>query len=127
MTHGDFYSRNVLITNGHLKLIDFSQSAIYDPLNDIGNFLINTELMFEYDFPKTFSNLMEELKESFFKNYFSSIDEFKINYFILTNLIRITAFASISEGKLRTGNKLDPVMEKLLRFGKEKNKNLQNS
>lgn len=132
MTHGDFYSRNILVNPGQIKLIDFSNSVIYEPLNDVGNFLINTELMFEYDFHDTYRDLMKKLKDIFFQNYFSESkteeQEFKINYFILTNLIRIIAFAAMSEGSKKLSDQRSIVMEKLIRFGEEKyltlNKNL---
>jgi len=124
MTHGDFYSRNILVNIGQIKLIDFSNSVIYEPLNDVGNFLINTELMFEYDFHETYRLLMEKLKDIFFQNYFSQLrteeQEFKINYFILTNLIRIIAFAAMREGSKKLSNQPSIVMEKLIRFGEEK-------
>lgn len=128
MTHGDFYSRNILISRGKIKLIDFSNSSLYDPLNDIGNFLINTELMFEYDFPENYRRLMKKLKDIFSQNYFSKPtteeQKFKINYFILTNLIRIIAFAAMSEGSKKLPNQSNIVMDKLIRFGEEKCKNL---
>jgi len=122
MTHGDFYSRNILINPERIKLIDFSNSVIYEPLNDVGNFLINTELMFEYDFHDTYLLLMKKLKDVFFQNYFSQPkteeQEFKINYFILTNLIRI--IAATSEESKKLPNQPSIVMEKLIRFGEEK-------
>jgi len=122
MTHGDFYSRNILINPERIKLIDFSNSVIYEPLNDVGNFLINTELMFEYDFHDTYLLLMKKLKDVFFQNYFSQPkteeQEFKINYFILTNLIRI--IAATSEESKKLSNQPSIVMEKLIRFGEEK-------
>lgn len=128
MTHGDFYSRNILINKNKIKLIDFSNSAVYEPLNDIGNFLINTELMFEYDFPDIYRRLMKELKNIFFQNYFSKPtteeQKFKINYFVLTNLIRIIAFAAMSEGSKKLPNQSSIIMDKLIRFGEEKYKNL---
>jgi len=139
MTHGDFYSRNILVNPvrdkslngvniGQIKLIDFSNSVIYEPLNDVGNFLINTELMFEYDFHDTYRLLIEKLKDILFQNYFSQPrteeQEFKINYFILTNLIRIIAFAAMSEGSKKLSNQPSIVMEKLIRFGEEKYNNL---
>jgi|GEM_PF-5216132 len=128
MNHGDFYSRNILINNDQVKLIDFSNSCLCDPLNDIGNFLINTELMFEYDFHNDYRQLMKELKNNFLKNYFFQPiikgKESKINYFILTNLIRITAFAAMSEGSKKLPEQSNIVMEKLMSFGKEKNSNL---
>jgi len=124
MTHGDFYSRNIIIDNNQVRLIDFSDSSLYDPLNDIGNFLINTELMFEYDFRKNYRSLMEELQKNFFKNYFSQKIKpeqiFKINYFILINLIRIIAFAAMSEGDKKLPRQSSVVMDKLVRFGEEK-------
>lgn len=130
MTHGDFYSRNIIIDNSQVRLIDFSDSSLYDPLNDIGNFLINTELMFEYDFPKTYRSLMEELKKLFLKNYFLKKIKpeqiFKINYFILTNLIRIIAFAAMSEGDKKLPRQSSVVMDKLVRFGEEKHLILRN-
>lgn len=126
MTHGDFYSRNILVNINQIKLIDFSNSVIYEPLNDVGNFLINTELMFEYDFHDTYRLLMEKLKDVFFQNYFSQPrteeQEFKINYFILTNLIRI--IAATSEESKEMPNQSSIVMEKLIRFGEEKYNNL---
>lgn len=126
MTHGDFYSRNILININQIKLIDFSNSVIYEPLNDVGNFLINTELMFEYDFHNTYRLLMEKLKDVFFQNYFSQLrteeQEFKINYFILTNLIRI--IAATSEENKKLSNQPSIVMEKLIRIGEEKYNNL---
>lgn len=124
ITHGDFYSRNILINNSQIRLIDFSNSSVYEPLNDVGNFLINTELMFEYDFPATYRRLMEKLKDIFFQNYFSQPiteeQEFKINYFVLTNLIRIIAFAAMSEGSQKLPNQSSIVMDKLIKFGEEK-------
>jgi len=126
MTHGDFYSRNILININQIKLIDFSDSVIYEPLNDVGNFLINTELMFEYDFHDTYRLLMEKLKDVFFQNYFSQPrteeQEFKINYFILTNLIKI--IAATSEENKKLSNQPSIVMEKLIRIGEEKYKYL---
>ena len=128
VTHGDFYSRNILISDGQVKLIDFSNSTFDEPLNDVGNFLINTELMFEYDFPDTYRCLMEELRDIFLKNYFSQPktkgQEFKINYFILTNLIRIIAFATMSEKNKKLPYQSSAVMKKLIRFGEEKYNNL---
>lgn len=128
MTHGDFYSRNILVNINQIKLIDFSNSVIYEPLNDVGNFLINTELMFEYDFHDTYRDLMKKLKDVFFQNYFSQSktkeQEFKINYFILTNLIRIISFAAMSEGSKKSSNQSSIIMEKLIRIGEEKYKNL---
>jgi len=129
MTHGDFYSRNILVNIDQIKLIDFSNSVIYEPLNDVGNFLINTELMFEYDFHDTYRRLMKKLKDILFQNYFSQRkseeQEFKINYFILTNLIRIIAFAAMSEGsKKLPPNQPSIVMDKLIKFGEEKYNNL---
>jgi len=128
MTHGDFYSRNILVNVNEIKLIDFSNSVIYEPLNDVGNFLINTELMFEYDFHNTYHRLMKKLEDILFQNYFSQSktkeQKFKINYFILTNLIRIIAFAAMSEGSRKSSNQSSIVMEKLIRIGEEKHKNL---
>jgi thiamine kinase-like enzyme len=128
MTHGDFYSRNILINNGLIKLIDFSNSCFCDPLNDVGNFLINTELMFEYDFHDNHRQLMEILKDIFLKNYFSKPatkeQKFKINYFILTNLIRIIAFAAMSEGSKKIPSRSNVVMDKLIKIGEEKYNNL---
>lgn len=128
MTHGDFYSRNILINDNQVKLIDFSNSCLCDPLNDIGNFLINTELMFEYDFHNTYRQLMKKINDIFLKNYFSQIitkeQELKINYYILTNLLRIIAFATMSEGKRKISNQSSVVMNKLMRFGEEKYNNL---
>jgi len=128
MTHGDFYSRNILINDGRIKLIDFSSSSLHDPLNDVGNFLINTELMFEYDFHDSYRQLMENLKDIFLKNYFSKPateeQEFKINYFILTNLIRIIAFAAMSEGNKKIPSQSIVVMDKLMKIGEEKYNNL---
>lgn len=127
MIHGDFYSRNILVSgrdNSQIKLIDFSSSAVYEPLNDISNFLINTELMFEYDFPNTYRRLMKESKTLFFQNYFSKPitkeQEFKIDYFILRNLIRIIASAAISEGGKKLPEQANVVMDKLIRLGEEK-------
>jgi len=127
MTHGDFYSRNILVSgrdNSQIKMIDFSSSAVYEPLNDIGNFLINTELMFEYDFPNTYRRLIKESKALFFQNYFSKPitkeQEFKIDYFILRNLIRIIASVAISEGGKKLPEQASVVMDKLIRFGEEK-------
>jgi len=126
MTHGDFYSRNILVSpiNDQIKLIDFSNSAVYEPLNDVANFLINTELMFEYDFPDSYRRLMEKLKDIFFQNYFSQSikkeQELKINYFVLKNLIRIIAFAAMSEGSKKPPDQSSIIMDKLIRFGEEK-------
>jgi len=128
MTHGDFYSRNIIISRGRIKLIDFSDGAFYDPLNDIADFLINTELMFEYDFHNNYRQLIERVKNIFFKNYFSQPmekeQEFKINYFILTNLIRIIAFAAMSEGNKKLASQSAIVIDKLMKFGEEKYNNL---
>jgi len=128
LTHGDFYSRNLIINQNRIRVIDFSDSKFYEPLNDVGNFLINIELMFEYDFHQTYRTLMKKIKERFFHHYFkrpiSKIEKDKINYFILTNLIRITASTTMSEAKQGFKNKLTEVIKKLLRIGKEKCENL---
>lgn len=128
MTHGDFYSRNILVDNKNIKLIDFSNSIVCDPLNDVGNFFINTELMLEYDFPYTYRQLMDELNDIFIRDYFlrakTKEEELKINYFTLKNLIRIIAFAAMSEGSKKPRPKSSEVIEKLIRFGEEKYKNI---
>jgi len=124
LTHGDFYSRNILINNRQIKLLDFSNSSAYEPMNDLGNFLINTELMFEYDFPKSYPLLMKKLKTLLFQNYFSrpmtAGQEFKINYFVFRNLIRIIALVARSEASEKLPQRPGPTMEKLIRFGEAK-------
>jgi len=131
ITHGDFYSRNILVNKDQIKLIDFSNSAVYDPLNDVGNFLINTELMFEYDFPDNYRRLMKKVEDIFFQNYFSrpitKEEKFKINYFILTNLIRIIAFCAMSEESKNPPQQSSIIMDKLIKFGEEKYNNLWKS
>ena len=123
LTHGDFYSRNVLISGDTIKFIDFTDSVVYDPLNDISNFLINTELMFEYDFPVRWRQLMRRLRGMVLENYFSrSLTEeenLKINYFILKNLIRIL-FAVMREGYEKPISKPTILINKLMKFGREK-------
>jgi thiamine kinase-like enzyme len=129
LIHGDFYSRNIIINQNRVRTIDFSDSKFYEPLNDIGNFLINTELMFEYDFHRTYRALMKKVKEVFCRHYFtrpiSETEKAKIDYFILTNLIRITAFAAMNEANQGLANKPSVVIKKLLKIGQEKCKYLK--
>ena len=124
LIHGDFYSRNIIISQNKIKLCDFSDSKIYEPLNDIGNFLINTELMFEYYFHGEYRSLMEKLKNLFEQYYFNrpinKAEKIKINFFVLTNLIRIIVSAAMSEGDRGLTKKKNELVEKLLKIGEEK-------
>lgn len=128
LTHGDFYSRNILICGENIKLIDFSSSAVYDPINDISNFLINAELMLEYDFPKKYKKIMEKLESVFVENFFNrsqaNKDIIKGNYFVFKNLIRIIASTARDEGGDAKNKGSEKTMEKLMRFGEEKYKNI---
>lgn len=128
LTHGDFYSRNILICKRNIKLIDFSNSAIYDPINDISNFLINTELMLEYDFPEKYKKIMKKIEGIFIDNFFNrpqtSEEIIKINYFVFKNLIRIIASTARDEGGSAKNQRSEKTMAKLMMFGEEKYKNI---
>jgi hypothetical protein len=65
----------------------------------------------------------------FCRHYFtrpiSETEKAKIDYFILTNLIRITAFAAMNEANQGLANKPSVVIKKLLKIGQEKCKYLK--
>lgn len=124
ITHGDLHSGNIFIVNRQIKFLDFSDSAFYDPLNDLGCFFINTELMFEYDFHKNYRELIQKVKNLFCQAYFhrplTDSENIRIHYYILTNLSRIISYVAFCEASYKTQTGRNQLLEKLIKIGEEK-------
>lgn len=74
--HGDYHPDNILIDGDKIGVIDFGGAWQFDPLSDIGKFLVQLEICF-IDNIITDKNLLQKLQDVFIKKYFQSnmIDE----------------------------------------------------
>ncbi len=124
LIHGDLHSGNIFTTEQKIKIIDFSEAGVADPLYDLGYFFIHTELMFEYDFHQNYQEMIEKVKSLFCQNYFqrqpSDSEKKRISYYALNNLCHIISYASINEQCQKKQIKTSDLMEKLIKIGEEK-------
>lgn len=99
LTHGDFHFGNIILTNNGIKIIDFSETEIYDPLNDVASFLSQTESMLKYYFPKKFLIYQKKIENLFLRNYFNRKmkreEGTRINFFKVRNFLQIAAILSL--------------------------------
>lgn len=128
LTHGDLHSGNIFIARRQIKFLDFSDSCFNDPLNDLGCFFINTELMFEYDFHQNYQKMVKEVVNLFCKNYFqrpvTETEKQRIHYYLLNNLTRIISYVALSESQYKKSADSNDLLEKLIKIGEEKLKNI---
>lgn len=128
LTHGDLHSGNIFIADQKIKLLDFSDAGISDPFNDLGCFFINTELMFEYDFHQNFKEMTNKVKSLFCQNYFNrdltDSEKKRIYYYGLNNLYRIISYVALSESQYKKPAGFNDLLEKLIKIGEEKLKNI---
>lgn len=94
-THGDFHPGNVLLHGKTIKFLDFGSAGMSEPLSDVGNFLMQTELMLRFQYYPAHLPLAARVRSTFLSNYFgrplTSSEKFKLLYFELASLIQITA------------------------------------
>ncbi len=102
LTHGDFHFGNLILIDKKIKMIDFSESDLYDPLNDVGSFLSQTESMLRYYFPKKFLIYQRKIENLFLKIYFNrklkSEEEKRIGFFKTRVFLQIAAILSFTIG-----------------------------
>jgi hypothetical protein len=124
ITHGDLHSGNIFMVDHQIKFLDFSDSTFYDPLDDLGCFFINTELMFEYDFHKNYREMIQKVEDLFCQIYFrrplTRSEKIRIYYYILNNLSRIISYVALSEFNYKTQVGPDELLEKLIKISEEK-------
>jgi len=99
LTHGDFHFGNLILTDRKIKIIDFSESELYDPLNDVACFLSQSDSMLRYYFPKNFKNYHKKVENLFLKNYFkkglNKEEKKRIGFFKVRNFLQMAAILSI--------------------------------
>lgn len=98
LTHNDFQFGNIILSGKKIKIIDFSESDLYEPLNDVGCFLSQTESMLRYYLPKKFLIYQKRIENLFLKNYFGrkikKEEEMKIRFFKIRNFLQMAAILS---------------------------------
>ena len=98
LTHNDFHFGNVIIDGKKIKILDFTETDLYDPLNDVASFLAQTESMLRYYFPKNFKNYQKKVENLFLKNYFKKElkeeEKKRIGFFKVRNFLQIGAILS---------------------------------
>ncbi|MCB9803108.1 phosphotransferase [Candidatus Nomurabacteria bacterium] len=87
LIYGDYHPENIIITDlqaQNLKMIDFTDVALGDPMTDLGTFLQQFDFMGHRFFSREKIN---QDKEYFFNSYFQkSLSEVEENYFQRINL-----------------------------------------
>jgi tRNA A-37 threonylcarbamoyl transferase component Bud32 len=98
LTHNDFHFGNLILTGKKIKIIDFSESDLYDPLNDVASFLSQNESMLRYYFPKNFKKYQKRIEDLFLKSYFKKglkeEEKKRIGFFKVRNFLQIGAILS---------------------------------
>jgi thiamine kinase-like enzyme len=130
ITHGDFQNDNVIIgPNNKVNFIDFADSKFFNPLDDLASFLIQAELHFKYERPKTYRQLAEKLKKITYAAYFGKKikpqDELQIDFFAAKDVLRIITFVSFTQRTWKTIHDHSKMMDELLTFTENKIKNLE--
>lgn len=76
-THGDFHPKNIIVENGQIYFIDFSNAVIFERESDNGDFLAQVfGGYFDFDQEKAIGReKILELEETFKKGYFTLIEE----------------------------------------------------
>ncbi|MCX7779228.1 MAG: aminoglycoside phosphotransferase family protein [Patescibacteria group bacterium] len=105
LTHGDFHFGNLILMNKKIKMIDFTESEIYDPLNDVASFLSQTESMLRYYFPQNFLIYQKKIENLFLKNYFrrevKKNEKIRIKFFKIRNFLQMAGVLSFVTGPKR--------------------------
>jgi aminoglycoside phosphotransferase (APT) family kinase protein len=87
LIYGDYHPENVIIENlttDHLRMIDFTDVALGDPMTDLGTFLQQFDFMGHRFFSRTKIN---SCKEYFVKSYFGKeLSEIEAEFFQRMNL-----------------------------------------
>ncbi len=101
LTHGDFHPGNVLIQGSKIKFLDFGSAGLAERLTDVGNFLMQTELMLRLKFYPPSQKMIQKIQKIFLKNYFgrkpTPEENFKILYFELRCLFQVMANISLAQ------------------------------
>ncbi|MFN3301446.1 MAG: phosphotransferase [Patescibacteria group bacterium] len=98
LTHGDFHFGNLILSGKKIKILDFSESDLYDPLNDVASFLAQTESMLRYYLPKKFLLYQKNIENIFLKNYFKKkigkSEWIRIKFFKIRNFLQMAGILS---------------------------------
>jgi thiamine kinase-like enzyme len=98
-THGDFHPGNVLIDGKTIKFIDFGSAGLAEPLTDVANFVLQTELMLRYHLHPFRLSLVKKIRSAFLKGYFGHVttpqENFKLLYFEIKSLTQIMSVVSL--------------------------------
>lgn len=71
LTHGDFHLGNIISSSRGLKIVDFGDVNLYDPLEDVGAFLAQTESMLKYVLPQKYGQHYKKIEDLFLRCCFT--------------------------------------------------------
>ncbi len=130
VTHGDFQNDNIIIgPKGKINFIDFADSKFFNPFDDLASFLVQAELHFKYERPKTYRRLAQKLKKITYAAYFGKKvnpqDELQVDFFAAKDVLRIITFVSFTQRTWQAIHDHSKMMDALLTFAEEKVKNLK--
>lgn len=95
LAHGDFHPGNILLDKKTVKFIDLGSTSMASPMLDVGNFLMQTELMLRLRFYPRHLRLVSNLHSAFLKAYFGRTltpeENFKLLYFEIKCLLQVMA------------------------------------
>lgn len=98
LTHGDFHFGNLILSGKKMKIIDFSETDIYDPLNDVASFLAQTDSMARYYLTRKFLPFQRKVEKIFLRNYFgreiNKEEIVRITFFKIRNFLQMAAILS---------------------------------
>lgn len=100
LTHGDFHFGNIIYNKERIKILDFSESDLYDPFNDVASFLAQSESMLRYYLPNNFLTYQKRIENLFLKNYFcrkiEKNEEKRVVFFKVRNFLQMAAILSFT-------------------------------
>lgn len=101
LVHGDFHWGNIISkANRKIGVLDFSDSLLADPLEDVARFMTQTWSMFRYYAPKK-QSLGRKIVAKFLKCYFKkkpgSQELIRLYYFATNSLVQMAAIQALVE------------------------------
>jgi thiamine kinase-like enzyme len=101
LVHGDFHWGNIISkANRKIGVLDFSDSLLADPLEDVARFVTQTWSMFRYYAPRR-KSLGQKIIEKFLKCYFKNGPNFgeltRFYYFATNSLVQMAAIQALVE------------------------------
>lgn len=110
LCHYDVHFGNFLANDSRLKVIDFGDACLCDPLADLACFLVQTETMFDYYLGgqalKVLEKVRREILNLYFRRAMNKNEIFRLKYFEIRRLASMVANLVFVEGKEEVKKKM---------------------